>query len=265
MSKTRKINIGSGNIFYTNSVPMPQAVGGYGVGTTFDNVAFKDLMDGLLYPYQYPSFSSFSISGQATTLECGIAISGNKTFTWTTSNPSNIKPNTISILDITNSQTLASGLSNDGLEIINLSSITKTTTDQSNVWRISALNTKDQSFTKDFTVIWYDPFYYGVGAKGLTVSQVQQLTKSVTSKSNKTLSFSPNNQVYYFAYPASYGQLISILDANGLEIKNDFTIRTVAFTLNGSYFVNPTNVTYYIYEFNNLTTQTNFNITFKFS
>ena len=71
--------------------------------------------------------------------------------------------------------------------------------------------------------------------------------------------------MYYFAYPASYGQLVSILDANGFEIKNDFTIRTVTFTLNGSYFVNPTNVTYYIYEFNNLTTQTNFNITFKFS
>ena len=127
MARTRKISISSGVEPYTNTTPMPQAVGGYGIGTTFDNAEFKDLMDGLLYPYQYPSFSSFSISGQATTLECGIVISDNKTFTWVTSNPSNIKSNTISILDVTNSQTLASGLSNDGSEVINLNSITKPT------------------------------------------------------------------------------------------------------------------------------------------
>lgn len=265
MSRTRKINIITPDLTYTNATSMPEKVGGYDIGTTFDNVVFKNLMDGLLYPYQVPTFSAFSISGQAVILECGDIIGGSKTFIWNTTNPSNIQTNSISIQDITNSITLATGLANDGSEVITLSDITKTTTAQTNVWKINALNTKSQSFYRNFTVTWYDPFYYGVGAKGLTVSSIQQLTKSITAKSNKTFSFSPSSQVYYFAYPASYGQLISILDTNGFEIINDFTRRTETFTLNGTYFKNPTSVSYYVYEFNNLTTQTNFNITFKFS
>ncbi len=266
MANNRIIKIKGGVEPYTNLTPMPTAVGGYPAGTTFENVQFKDLIDGLLYPYQYPAFTSFAISEQATTLECGIYVYGNnRTFTWATSNSSNITPYSISIYDQTNSLLLASGLNNTGSAIVNFTSVTKTTTAQTHVWRIDAFNTKNQVFNRTFTVTWYDPFYYGVGAKNLTVSQVQQLTKSVTAKGNKTFSFSPNNQVYYFAYPQSYGLLTSILDPNGFEIKNDFTVRSVIFNPNPSYFNNTISVNYYIYEFNNLTTQTNFNITFKFS
>ena len=267
MARSRKIIIGGGGAEpYTNPAPMPQAVGGYEAGTTFNNVEYKDLINGLLYPYQYPTISAFSISGQATTLECGVAVSGsNRTFTWSTTNSNNITPNSITIRDHTNNITIGTNLANDGSEVLSFTDVVKTVTAQSNVWRIQAYNTKNQLITRDFTVVWYDPFYYGVGNKNLTVAQIQQLTKSVTSKSNKTFSFSPNNQVYYFAYPQSYGQLISILDANGFEIKNDFTLRSETFTPNGTYFRNTVNVPYYVYEFNNLTTQTNFNITFKFS
>ncbi len=267
MATSRKIRIGAGVEPYTNSTPMPQSVGGYEAGTTFNNVSYKDLIDGLLYPYQYPTFNSFSISGQATVLECGDYIAGSKTFIWGTTNQGNIQPNSILIMDVTANNILLQNLANDGSEAYSFGSpgITKTTTASTNTWRIEALNTKSQSFNRTFVVVWYDPFYYGVGSKNLTVAQVQQLTKSVSAKGNKTFSFSPNNQVYYFAYPASYGNLVSILDTNGFEIIGDFTKRTETFTQNGTYFKNPTNITYYVYEFNNLTTQTNFNITFKFS
>lgn len=267
MARSRKIIIGGGGVEpYTNLTPMPQTVGGYEAGITFNNVEYKDLIDGLLYPYQYPAFSSFSISGQTNPLECGESISGGKTFTWSTSNSSNIKSNTISIKDITGSLTLASNLSNDGSEVINISTpIVKTSTGAINVFRIEALNIKDQTFTKDYIVTWYCPFYYGVGSQGLSVSQLQQLTKAVVSKSNKTYTFSPSNQVFYFAYPQSYGQLISILDPNNFETISDWTLRTETFIPNPPYFKNTVNVTYYVYEFKNLTTQTNFNITFKFS
>lgn len=262
----KKVKLRGGVEPYTNLTPMPNAVGGYEAGTTFDNVAYKDLIDGLLYPYQYPAFSSFSISGQATTLECGVAVSGSsRTFSWGTTNPSNVASNSITIRDTTNSLILAQNITNDGSEVISFTDVVKTVTAQSNVWKIEGKNTKDQTFSETFTVVWYDPFYYGVGNKNLTVSQVQQLTKSVTAKGNKTFSFSPNNQVYYFAYPQSYGLLVSILDTNGFEIKNDFTVRSETFTPNETYFKNTVNVPYYVYEFNNLTTQTNFNITFKFS
>jgi len=262
MSKTRKIALPGTT--YTNPIPMPEKVGGYNAGTTFDNVDFKDLIDGLLYPYQYPSFSSFYISGQSTVLECGEAISGDKTFIWNILNSQNVQSNSITIEDVTNALVLASGLVDDGSEVITLSSVTKTTTAQNNTWKISAQNTKSQTFSRNYTVTWYDPFFYGVGTPGLSVANIQQLSKSVSAKGNKTFSFSPNNQVYYFAYPAIYGQLISILDTNGFEIINDFILRTETFTQNGTYFKNIVDVTYYVYEFNNLTTQINFNITFKF-
>lgn len=103
------------------------------------------------------------------------------------------------------------------------------------------------------------PFYYGVGAQGLTCAQVQALTKSVKTKSNTTVVTSPVSQVYYFAYPASYGNLTSILDTNLFETISDYTKRTVSCTM-----LDSTTQTYYIYEFGNLTTQTNFSNQYKF-
>lgn len=267
MSRSRKIVIGGNEIeSYTNLTPMPQAVGGYDVGTTFDNVSFKDLMDGLLYPYQTPSFSSFYILNQSTTLECGVVVNGvNRVFNWNITNPNNVVQNSITIKNYTNNIVIGTNLNNDGSEVLSFSSITKTVTGSTHVWQIQAYNTKNQVFSKNYTITWYDPFYYGVGEKDLNAIQIQQLTKQVVSKSNKTYSFSPNNQVYYFAYPSSYGNLVSILDTNGFEILNDFSFRTVQFSSNPPYFNNSTIVNYNVYEFNNYTTQTNFSITFKFS
>lgn len=267
MSRSRKIVIGGNGIEpYTNLTPMPQAVGGYDVGTTFDNVSFKDLMDGLLYPYQTPSFSSFYIVNQPTILECGIVVEGsNRIFNWNTINSNNIIPNSITIKNYTNNIVIGANLNNDGNEILSFSNITKTTTNSTHIWQIQAYNTKNNLFTRNYSITWYDPFYYGVGEKNLNAYQIQQLSKQVSSKSNKTYIFNSNNQVYYFAYPSSYGNLISILDTNGFEIINDFTLKVMEFNSNPPYFNNTVPVNYNVYEFNNLTSQTNFSITFKFN
>ena len=266
MATNRQIKLPtSGSSTYTNLTPMPEKFGGYPIGTTFDNVSISDVLDGLLYPYQVPTFGNFSISGQTTILECGVAVSGSsRSFVWGTTNPSNIKPNSIEIKDITNSVVLESGLANTGSKEVSFSNITKTTTSTTHQWRIIAQNTQDTYFQRSFYVTWYDPFYYGSGAKGLTVGQIQQLTKHIVNRSDKTWNFNPSSQVYYFAYPKSYGLLSSILDPNGFEIKSDFDVRTETFTTNGTYFRNTVPVEYYVYEFKNLTTQTNFVITFKF-
>lgn len=108
-----------------------------------------------------------------------------------------------------------------------------------------------------FTFVY--PYYYGVGAPGLTGTQIAALTKLVAVVGNKTTSNSPTIQVYYFAYPSSYPVLTSILDTNGFETISDYTIRTVSITgLDG------TSQSYRVYEFNNLTTQTSFTIQYKY-
>lgn len=116
-------------------------------------------------------------------------------------------------------------------------------------------NTTSNAVT--FTFVY--PFYYGVGAQALTFAQVQGLTKVVQTKQNTTTTTSPSSQVYYFAYPQSYGSLTSILDPNGFETLPGYTQRSGTMTMLDSTVQN-----YYVYEFNTPTTQTSFANTYKF-
>jgi hypothetical protein len=115
--------------------------------------------------------------------------------------------------------------------------------------------TEVTSTTRTFTFVY--PYYYGVGAVSLTPAQVAGLTKAVVTSGTKTYAFSPTNEVYYFAYPASYGVLSSIKDTNGFETIDDWTLRVEDIT-----GLDSTAVSYNIYEFENLTTQVAFNNTF---
>lgn len=250
---------------YTNITPMPEAVGGYEVGTTFSDQDNQEMWDGLLYPYQYPAFTSFAISGQVQTLECGVdTLGGVQTFTWATTNPSNINTNSIDIWDVTGASQLAGSQPNSGSLVIDIgAAVTQDIHNEYWDWRIDAENSKSETLSRTFRVRFYSPTYYGVGAPGLSVAQVQALTKAVQAKADRTYAFSPSSQVYYYAYPASFGLLTSILDANGFETIGDWTLSVVSFTNNPpDYEGIATN--YNVYEFNNLTTQTAFNNTFIF-
>lgn len=102
---------------------------------------------------------------------------------------------------------------------------------------------------RSFTFVY--PYYYGVGAAGLTAAQVAALTKDVRTETNSyNRSFGArSSEVYYFAYPTSYGTLSSILDENAFETIGDWTLTTSNITgLDGNA------VSYNIYEFNNVAT-----------
>jgi hypothetical protein len=93
------------------------------------------------------------------------------------------------------------------------------------------------------------PYYHGVGAQGFTPAQVATLTKSIiNSNANLTRSFgAASGEVYYFAYPASYGALTEIYDENNFNVFSSWTLSTENITgLDG----NP--VSYRIYEFDNV-------------
>lgn len=114
------------------------------------------------------------------------------------------------------------------------------------------------SNTVTYTFVY--PYYYGAGAAGLTAAQVAALTKSVivsTATVNQTITAGAG-EVFYFAYPASYGALTSILDVNGFNTLPDWTLRTENITgLDG----NP--VSYRIYEFNNPVTAGDYYYSFR--
>jgi hypothetical protein len=98
------------------------------------------------------------------------------------------------------------------------------------------------------TYVYAYPYYSGAGAVGLSAANVALLTKNVrvsTASLNKSFT-TLNGEVYFFAYPASYGALTSILDENGFETFSDWTLRTENIT-----GLDATPVSYRIYEFNN--------------
>jgi hypothetical protein len=206
--------LANATVSYTNSTPMPESLGGYAVGTTFNNVSIENILTGLLYPYQEPAFSSFYIDGQTTILEVGDSIpAGNATFKWTTTNPTNVSPNMITISDSTAGVLLLQDLENDGSETIALpSSITKTSP-ASNTWTILTENTQNQNFSRNFSVLWRWRTYYGTsqsptldenGVKGLINSTLEN-----NFSGNKTFAA---NDYKYIAYPTSFGLKTSFKD-----------------------------------------------------
>jgi len=104
------------------------------------------------------------------------------------------------------------------------------------------------------------PYYYGADVPSITAAQVALLTKSIiNSSANLNRSFTTSNgDVYYFAYPASYGVLTSILDENGFETFSSWTRRTENIT-----GLDTNSISYYIYESNNPVVAGSTNFTFK--
>jgi hypothetical protein len=101
------------------------------------------------------------------------------------------------------------------------------------------------SSSANFTFVY--PYYYGCRAPGATPAQVAGLTKDIinsTATLVRNFNVLTNGDVFYFAYPASYGALTSILDQNGFETFASWTLTTANITgLDGNA------VSYRIYEF----------------
>jgi hypothetical protein len=186
------IDNGSGNLeidltaylsTYTNATPMPVAVLNYPAGQTFLNEPLKNILDTFLYPPQYPAFTFFGIQSQATTLEVGdTVITGAPTgrnFVWGTSNSTNVVTSSLMIQDITGSVTLASGLNNDGSELIILPSPIQKLINDSHIWNISGNNIYSGSFNLNYQIDWlYMAFWGTFTATTLTSADFNSLGSS---------------------------------------------------------------------------------------
>ena len=103
------------------------------------------------------------------------------------------------------------------------------------------------------------PYYVGAGAVSLSAANVALLTKRIinsTSSRNETITAGAG-EVFFFAYPASYGALTSILDENSFETIGDWTLRTENIT-----GLDASAVSYRIYEFDNPVTADDYEYTF---
>lgn len=217
---------------YTNATPVPTEIGGVEAGMTFLNVPFAEMLDMLLYPYQYPEFTSFSISGQSTTLEVGDSVTaGIKTFVWATSNSENIEADSLNIVDMTGGSTaIIAGTANDGMEDAAIAEVNKTTA-TSHTWSASATNTKAETFLRNYTVNWYWAVYYGESALAdLTAADIEGLrVKELRSSPNKTYAIAAGNYKW-ICYPTSMGLKTTFKDVNtNFDVAMD-PVRTVSVT-----------------------------------
>jgi len=230
---------------YTNATPVPTTLGGIVAGSTFLNVPITEMFDRLLYPYQAPAFTAFTISGQATTLEVGNSITaGTKTFTWSTLNPSNISASSIAILDFTNDTVIVSGLSNTGTATGAVSAVTRTAA-ASHTYRITGSNTQNVIFSRDFTVNWRWRMYWGTGSfASATENDIEGLiSSSLVANSTGTFNFGAEGYKY-IAYPTVFGLKSTFKDVNtGFDVDMQSAVTTEvtnSFGVGTNYFVHRT-------------------------
>ncbi|NBP02311.1 MAG: hypothetical protein EBU90_19770 [Proteobacteria bacterium] len=205
---------------FLESLLVGSTVGGVTAGTNLQNMSIYDVFYMLFNPYQPPSFTSFAITGQATTLEIGDSIAaGNKTFTWGTSNSSNVQANSINISD--NSGTLLSSEANDGSATYSLgSNITNNTVGATRTFTISATNSNSNTFSSSFIVTWRANLYVGKNT-GTTINEAaaEALTASLGGLPTGTKSFSAGPGYIYYVYPSSFANISTMKDqATNLDV-----------------------------------------------
>lgn len=233
-------------VLYTNATPMPEDFGGLPQGRTFDNESIESVLDDLLYPYVAISSNSLGANIGNSLRELGDTITAGVTFT------ANYTLGSDPLVDITFKRggiVQQVDTINTWVENTNIAATTSFSVDVNDGTTIS-------SSSRTYSFVY--PFYYGVGAPSLTPAQIRSnFGATITSSGDKTYGFTPTSEVYYFAYPVSYGTLTRVLDWNGFDITADFTLRTE--TLVG---LDASSQSYYIYEFNNLVTHAAQNLTF---
>lgn len=226
-------------------------------------VSVGDTLNQLLYPYTAPSVSLNS------TPSSGVYEFGNA------QTPINLSATTVRGADpitsvifqrninsagFTTINTVASPLPNGGIETYSDSPPAPVAVSQvgTQVYRATVGDGTSTANSNGRNYTYVYPFYYGVGAQGLTGAQIGALTKAIVIDGNYTRAYTATNQVPYYAFPTSYPNLTSIIDQNGFNVTADWTLRSVSITgLDG------TPQTYKVYEENNLTTVTGFSYTFN--
>lgn len=211
---------GGGGDVYTNATPVPVTLGGITAGTTFADVPLTEMFTRLLYPYQNPTFGSFTIAGLSDTEVGNLYPAQSRNASWTTTNSSNISPNTIRIIDVSGGNTtLASGLPNTSPASISVPAL-QLTTAGSKQFRIEGTNTNAVTFSRNLNINWQWAVHYGESPlTSLTSAEILTLrVKNLTSTANGTYVMQAGNYKY-IAYPVSFGLKSTFKDqATNLDV-----------------------------------------------
>ncbi len=209
-------------IFYTNLTPTDVTIGGIEAGSTFSAMSMQEMWDWLLYPYQFPAFTSFLMTGHASLKEIGYDITPSQTFTWAISNPQNVQPNSVELSGY-NLVTIP-GLANDSSEPVTFTApVTRSASDGVGIrtWNIQAQNTRLTVISTTMSIRWDWIMYAGTSLNtSLTESQIEALSNYNSVKTGFAGTYNMSAGGYkYFCFATTYGTPATWKDTlNGLNI-----------------------------------------------
>ncbi|MHA1198086.1 MAG: hypothetical protein ACTSQF_01830 [Candidatus Heimdallarchaeaceae archaeon] len=214
---------------------------------------FEQVLNDIAIEYIDASFTSFSVSGQATTVEVGTTLSGSKTFTWAINEGSG-SVNTIDIYDYTDSSYIQLDTPNDGSQVVTINSNQLNTESETQRWRGIGLDetpNPDVEFNSSlFTVTGLFYRFYGPTASSPTNSAtVRALPSSAFQSGSDVFNLNTGSTEIKFVVALPPGHTITEvidLDALGADITSEYIAQSSIDVLDAG----GTNRAYNIYEMN---------------
>lgn len=221
------------SIVYNGNSPTTVTVGGLPSGSAISGQTFTQIIQSIVAPYVSPVFTSFSVTGQATTVEVGTTLSGSRTFTWGITENSGVV-STIDVVDITGSTNLLTNTPNDGSQAATITTRQLNTDGSTQQFRGVGhdTGTSPSNFNSStFTVTGRFLRFYGSSATAPNNSAtIRALSGSAfhTSGNSFTFTTGTTNTFFTIALPPGY-TLSSVIDTSALNVNitSEFTSSTI--------------------------------------
>ena len=251
----------SGGDKITNTGATMSAIGGIPANTTLTDKTCIEVLEMMLFPYTKPVISSVTLNRtpSGTVYEKGTTVSINSIST-AIQKKSEAITKVQFYVNNTMENEITTGVANGGtFTYTPTTAISITDTITNTYVQVKVEDGKSLVTANSLALTFVYPYYHGSIADGTVVNDavIQGLTKDVSIKGNKTYNYNTSNSCMVIAYPASYGNIRTIIDPNGFDITGSFTKSQVAVTANDS-----TSQTYNVYV-SSASTNSNFAVKFN--
>ena len=251
----------SGGDKITNTGATMSAIGGIPANTTLTDKTCIEVLEMMLFPYTKPVISSVTLNRtpSGTVYEKGTTVSINSIST-AIQKKSEAITKVQFYVNNTMENEITTGVANGGTFTYTLTTAISITDTITNTYvQVKVEDGKSLVTANSLALTFVYPYYHGSIADGTVVNDavIQGLTKDVSIKGTKTYNYNTSNSCMVIAYPASYGNIRTIIDPNGFDITGSFTKSQVAVTANDS-----TSQTYNVYV-SSASTNSNFAVKFN--
>ena len=200
----------TGTTYNLNS-PATCTVGGVTPGYVLTGKTLACIIQDAFAPYIVPTFSAFNVALDDEPFEVGCVLSGNKTFSWSTTTGANVASGSVGIRKTAGSDAgavVGTGFDyDDSPQSLGICTITDSTP-TTHTWQITGCSTQDDSFSRNNSECSIYPYYWGVETCGTRPAVTNDLvtggTKVIAAVgSSVTVDFNNVGQWTWFAMPAT--------------------------------------------------------------